>query len=200
MSGFHIPFNTHRSLVGTARYASINTHLGVEQSRRDDMESIGYLFVYLLKSILPWQNVQADSKKEKYIKIMDKKMNIPVEILCANTCGINNVFKSHIAEFVTYLNYTKSLKFEDKPEYTFLRKLFRSALDTGNFPEYPGFDWNLTADAGEVNEEEYPEVLQEEEEIPCERPMGHKICVTDYGKSFGPRRYQSSAGGFAKHF
>ncbi len=90
-SGFHIPFNTHRSLVGTARYASVNTHLGVEQSRRDDLESIGYLLVYLMKGALPWQGLRAAGKKEKYNLIMDKKMNTSIEELCSGTCGIKRL-------------------------------------------------------------------------------------------------------------
>ncbi|CAK0847876.1 unnamed protein product, partial [Prorocentrum cordatum] len=85
-----------KNLTGTARYASVNTHLGIEQSRRDDLEA-------------------AISKKEKYEKIMDKKMSTPIEVLC----------KHFPAEFVTYLNYCRSLRFEDRPDYAYLRRLLK---------------------------------------------------------------------------
>lgn len=81
--GAHIPFKTHLSMVGTARYASINTHLGIEQSRRDDLESIGYLVIYLLNGCLPWQGEKEGTKKEKYKKILEKKLNITPSSLCS---------------------------------------------------------------------------------------------------------------------
>jgi len=79
-TGQHIPYRENRQLVGTIRYASINAHLGIEQSRRDDIESIGYVLVYFLLGRLPWQN-KVDKKKQT-TKIMEKKLMTPPEILC----------------------------------------------------------------------------------------------------------------------
>ena len=78
----HIPYRENRPLTGTARYASINTHLGIEQSRRDDLEAVGYVLIYFLKKRLPWQGCQGSNKQDKYNKILEKKLSIPTEILC----------------------------------------------------------------------------------------------------------------------
>ena len=77
-NGIHIPYCTGKQLTGTARYASINTHMGYQQGRRDDIEAIGYVIVYLSKGILPWQNMKAQQKKSKYDMIRDKKLSTPL--------------------------------------------------------------------------------------------------------------------------
>ena len=130
----HIPYREGRSLTGTARYVSINTHLGIEQSRRDDLESIGYVLIFFLKGVLPWQGLK--NGNDKYTRIMEKKLQIPTEILCY---GLPD-------EITYYLNYCKSLRFEDRPDYDYLRNLFLRLLGTCNTvfgltKEMLKFDW-----------------------------------------------------------
>ncbi|KAL0912993.1 hypothetical protein M5K25_016422 [Dendrobium thyrsiflorum] len=127
----HIPYRENKNLTGTARYASVNTHLGVEQSRRDDLESLGYVLMYFLRGSLPWQGLRAGTKKQKYDKISEKKMLTPVEVLC----------KSHPPEFVSYFHYCRSLRFEDKPDYSYLKRLFRDLFIREGYQFDYVFDW-----------------------------------------------------------
>lgn len=129
----HIPYKENKALTGTARYASINTHLGIEQARRDDLESCGYIFLYFLRGSLPWQGLKATTKKQKYDRISEKKMATPVETLC----------KGFPSEFTVYQNYVRSLKFEDKPDYQYLRKLFRDLFVREGYQMDYVFDWTI---------------------------------------------------------
>lgn len=129
----HIPYVEHKSLTGTARYASINTHLGIEQSRRDDLESLGFVLMYFNRGSLPWQGLKANTKKEKYNKIAEKKLSTPVELLC----------KHFPMEFATYLNYCRALRFDDKPDYKYLRRLFRDLFFRQGYAADYRFDWTV---------------------------------------------------------
>ncbi|KAK0421206.1 hypothetical protein QR680_015112 [Steinernema hermaphroditum] len=130
---YHIPYREHKNLTGTARYASVNTHLGVEQSRRDDMESLGYVFMYFNRGSLPWQGLKAATKRQKYDKISEKKMSTSVQELCA---GYPDAFSS-------YLSYCKRLGFEDAPDYNYVRMLFRGVFDRCHYTYDYVYDWNL---------------------------------------------------------
>lgn len=129
----HIPYREGKALTGTARYVSINTHLGIEQSRRDDLESVGYVLMYFNRGTLPWQGLKANTKQRKYEKIMQNKMSTPVEVLCRN-------FPS---EFVAYLDYCRKLRFEDRPDYTHLRRLLKDTFFRERYQYDFLFDWKI---------------------------------------------------------
>ena len=118
-SGQHIPYRENKQLVGTVRYASINAHLGIEQSRRDDLEGIGYVLVYFYLGRLPWQN-KTDKGKPLTQKITEKKLTTPPELLC----------RKMPREFSYYFHYCKNLKFEDRPDYNSLKCMFAELLSS----------------------------------------------------------------------
>lgn len=129
----HIPYRERKSLSGTARYMSINTHLGREQSRRDDLEALGHVFMYFLRGSLPWQGLKAATNKQKYEKIGEKKQTTPIKELC----------EGFPEEFAIYLNYVRKLGFEETPDYDFLRELFMKALKNQGDVDDGVYDWML---------------------------------------------------------
>jgi serine/threonine protein kinase len=86
-TGQHIAYIEGKQLTGTVKYASVYTQMGIEQSRRDDLESLGYVLVYLMKGELPWNGIKAKNKMEKYKKIMEKKIETTPDILCEGLHG-----------------------------------------------------------------------------------------------------------------
>jgi casein kinase 1 len=112
---------------------SINTHLGREQSRRDDLEALGHVFMYFLRGSLPWQGLKAATNKQKYEKIGEKKQTTPIKELC----------EGFPEEFAIYLNYVRKLGFEETPDYDFLRELFLKVLKNQGDTDDGVFDWML---------------------------------------------------------
>ncbi|OMJ85728.1 hypothetical protein SteCoe_12924 [Stentor coeruleus] len=129
----HIPFKEGKNLIGTTRYASINTHMGFEQSCRDDIESAFYLMCYLLLGGLPWQGVSAQTKQEKCMKILEKKKNAIMD----------NSYKDLPQEFTMFFSYCRNLKFEEKPDYAYLKTLLKDALAKEGFNYDFIFDWTI---------------------------------------------------------
>ncbi|KAK4575168.1 Palmitoylated plasma membrane-bound casein kinase [Recurvomyces mirabilis] len=127
----HIPYRERKSLSGTARYMSINTHLGREQSRRDDLEALGHVFMYFLRGGLPWQGLKAATNKQKYEKIGEKKQTTTLRDLC----------EGFPEELIKYLSYVRNLGFEDTPDYDMLRDLFTRMIQNAGEIEDGEYDW-----------------------------------------------------------
>ena len=132
----HIPFKEGKSLTGTARYASINTHNGCEQSRRDDMESIAYVLLYFLKGSLPWQGIKEENRQKKYQIIGDKKITISADELCEG-CPV---------EFKQFLEETRALAFDATPDYSHYKELFRNLFIKEGYVYDYKYDWVLRAE------------------------------------------------------
>lgn len=142
-TGLHISYRDGKSLTGTARYASLNTHLGIEQSRRDDLEALGYIMVYFLKGDLPWQGMKAKNMKEKYEKIKEKKLTTQLIDLC----------KGFPEEIQSFISYARELRFEDRPDYAYLKKLIKQMADKDNIQLDFEFDWVIRKNEERKKEE-----------------------------------------------
>ena len=126
------PMQKNKKLTGTARYASINALRGYDQSRRDDLESIGYVLAYLLRGNLPWQGIVVKTKEEKYAKILYRKQSITSEQL----------FFGFPNELCTYINYCKNLGYEEEPKYDYLTDLFKNIIQNQLHEEIDyKYDW-----------------------------------------------------------
>lgn len=139
----HIPYVENKSLTGTARYASINAHIGIEQSRRDDLEAIGYVLTYFLRGSLPWQGLAASTKEDKYRKIGESKQQTTPAELC----------KGHPATFASHLRYCRALRFDDRPDYAYLRRQFKDLFLREGFENDGVFEWSRPAPAADVDKE-----------------------------------------------
>ena len=115
-TGLHIPYKNGKHFIGTPIFASIYTHLGIEQSRRDDLESLAYILIYFRKGDLPWTKVKGKNRKEKYSKVLSLKININISDLCSDLPE----------EYSKFLKYARDLQFEEKPDYDYLKNLLKT--------------------------------------------------------------------------
>lgn len=123
----HIPYTEGKAMIGTARYASISAHLGFEQGRRDDLEALGFVLMYFLKGCLPWQGLKGSTKE----LVTNKKISTSAAKLCQDSPS----------EFLTYFEYCRGLRFEDKPDYDLLRRNFRELFIREGYENNGVFDW-----------------------------------------------------------
>ena len=130
------PYVKKKKLTGTARYASIHALEAYEQSRRDDLESVGYVLMYFLRGNLPWQGLKVRSKEDRYKKILEKKKETSSQDLC----------KDFPHEFFEYVDYSKNLEYEENPDYDFLRQKFLDVLKGLNEEMDYIYDWTTKSD------------------------------------------------------
>lgn len=134
-TGTHIEYNTGKSFTGSFRYSSIRNHKGIEQSRRDDLESIGYMLIYLAKGILPWQGLKGSTKSKRSANILNVKNCTTLEKLCENLPR----------EFLLYMKYARLLRFPQQPDYNLLRDLFINLFKQEGYKLDFIYDWNIVA-------------------------------------------------------
>lgn len=138
------PMVNKKKLTGTARYASIHALEGLEQSRRDDLESVGYVMMYFLKGHLPWQGLKVKSKEDRYKKILERKKHTTSDMLCR---GFPSLFKE-------FIDYTRNLKYTEEPDYDMLkRKLMSLVVDDMNDSFDYVYDWTTQDDISKRRKE-----------------------------------------------
>ena len=131
------PLIKKKKLTGTARYASIHALEELEQSRRDDLESVGYVLMYFLRGGLPWQGLKIRSKEDRYKKILSKKKETSSEELC----------KGFPEEFREFVEYTRNLEYTEQPKYDKLKNKFYNLVcnKMGESFDYV-YDWTTEND------------------------------------------------------
>jgi len=127
----HIPFQTNKPLIGSARFASLNAHSSLEQGRKDDLESLAYVCIYLYKGHLPWNDIQGNTAEDTFRSVHYVKLRTPVEELCF---GLPS-------EFVWYVNYCRSLHFETRPDYALVRSVMGRLFSSLKYVWDNVFDW-----------------------------------------------------------
>ena len=131
----HLKYDTNKSFTGSFRYSSIRNHKGIEQSRRDDLESIGYMLIFFLKGRLPWQGLNGSTKSKRSQNISNVKSNTSLNDLCKNLPK----------EFLLYIKYCRVLQFKQEPDYNVLRSLLITLFKESQYKLDYIYDWNIVA-------------------------------------------------------
>ena len=148
------PYVKRKKLTGTARYASIHALEAYEQSRRDDLESVGYVLMYFLRGELPWQGLKVKSKEDRYKKILEKKKETSSQELC----------DGYPEEFYKYVEYTKNLGYEENPDYDMLKQLFLDVVKNLKEKMDYIYDWTTKGDLKKRKQLSEEEEVEEESE------------------------------------
>eukprot|EP00443_Scrippsiella_acuminata_P038985 CAMPEP_0115245044 /NCGR_PEP_ID=MMETSP0270-20121206/40304_1 /TAXON_ID=71861 /ORGANISM="Scrippsiella trochoidea, Strain CCMP3099" /LENGTH=350 /DNA_ID=CAMNT_0002660207 /DNA_START=31 /DNA_END=1083 /DNA_ORIENTATION=+ len=180
----HAKMTTGNSLTGTARYASVNTHRGCTQSRRDDLEAIAHMLIYILRGALPWSGLAAKTQKEKFQKIADTKEAYNMDELC----------QGHPDEFKAFLRYSRDLDFKSRPDYEMLQSSFTDLRHRLGILE----DWELPWLEGEDIDRSRlvplctPEGIQQPDDVIAARQSWSSSCqVSWFRRNFGMRTSSS---------
>jgi len=127
----HIECTSGHSRYGTVRYASLNNHRGIEQARRDDLESLGYVMIYATKGSVPWQQIRDEDRRKKWSKVYNMKCQIKLEELCERLPSC----------FLKFMKAVRKLEFADKPDYDGLRKIFNDSYTENGVTRTGKYDW-----------------------------------------------------------
>ncbi|CAL8085563.1 unnamed protein product [Orchesella dallaii] len=128
----HFPIRSTETLTGSLGYASVNAHVGIEQSRRDDLESLAYVLIYLLKGSLPWMGIKGITAKHQLKRVKEAKLTTSIEAICN---GIPE-------EFRKFLSYCRKLAFDEMPDYVRLSRGFKDMFEKFEFDDDNKFDWD----------------------------------------------------------
>jgi serine/threonine protein kinase len=161
LSTRHYKLKDNLNFVGTLRYASLNSHKGIRQGRRDDLESMMYILIYFLKGKLPWQEIKAKQKEERHKLIFQIKSKTSIESLCKDLPN----------EFADLLNYVKFLKFDEEPCYRKFYAYFFNLINKMNIEQIPEKNFNyiwekrLVDNMNKYEENKNEGIIQEAEKI-----------------------------------
>lgn len=131
----HIPYKGGKGTIGTARYASIASHLGFEQGRKDDLESLGYVIMYFLRGKLPWQGLKADTYSGWNRRVLHAKQQDADQDLC----------NGYPLEFASYFEHCRTLAFSERPDYAMLKQRFRDLFNREGYVNDGNFEWIIDA-------------------------------------------------------
>lgn len=171
----HLGYQQHTSLSGTARYTSINSHLGIEQTRRDDLESLVFVLIYMACGKLPWQGFKGN-RETKYQLIERAKLQLDVEQMCQ---GLDS-------EFAEALKYCRGLQYHEEPDYEHLRKLFQRCARRNGYSHDFRYDWSAggkpkSTAAAEVKR---PAVVSKKKNKPVAAPSTRRPTHTSESESY----------------